>query len=433
MASLWVLTALLLPALLLPTAHAAYGCLDGSEPVVKLSDGTIACVSPDTARVLADRGWGEPPKSTELSGIVRAGQLAPLTGDLAGGGEAMTAATALATKDFNAYLKEMGHDWSLELVTRDTATDPQTALRATMSLQAEGITSILGPLSSASAEAVLGYADPRGMLSISCCSTAPELAVADDGLYRVTPDDSSEGAALASLLDHHGVDLAVLAWRGDAWGDGLEQAWRGAYGANAGEGVRYDPDSVDPAAVAAALASEVDSADGQTAVLVFGFSEMAEIMRESINFPELAEARWYGAGVVNSAPEFSEPDLNSFLTSVQFTTPGAKAVPNELRSDIQETLSDQLGQVAGRTFVHASYDSVWLLGMSMLAAGSYDGIDVREKVLATAEGRQGAIGNMTLNAAGDLLNADYEFWQTAPDGPLLAGSYESGQLVPPPQ
>lgn len=430
---LWLFAALFPAVALLPAAHAAYGCLDGSEPITKLSGGTIACVAPETARVLADRGWGEPPKNTELSGAVRVGQLAPLTGDLAGGGEAMTAATALATKDFNAYLEEMGHDWSLELVTRDTATDPRTALRAAMSLQAEGMTSVLGPLSSASAEAVLGYIDPRGMLSISCCSTAPRLAVAGDGLYRVTPDDSGEGAALAALLDHHGVDLAVPAWRGDAWGDGLEQAWRGAYGANAGEGVRYDPDSVEPAAVAAALASEVGSADGQTAVLVFGFSETAGIMRESMEFPELAGARWYGAGVVNSAPEFSEPDLNSFLESVQFTTPGAKAAPSELRSDIQERLSDQLGQVAGRTFVYASYDSVWLLGMSMLAAGSYDGIDVREQVLATAKGRQGAIGDMTLNAAGDLLSADYEFWQTAPGGPLSAGSYESGRLVPPPE
>lgn len=430
---LWLFAALLPAVALLPAAHAAYGCLDGSEPVTKLSDGTIACVSPGAAETLTDRGWGGPPAGTELSGTVRAGQLAPLTGDLAGGGEAMTAATALAVGDFNAYLADLGHDWSLELVTRDTATDPRTALRAAASLRAEGITTMLGPLSSASAEAVLDYIEPRGMLSISCCSTAPKLAVAGDGLYRVTPDDSGEGAALAALLEHHGADRAVPAWRGDAWGDGLENAWRGAYGANAAEGVRYDPDSVEPAAVAAELASQAGSSGGRTAVLVFGFSETAEIMRESMKFPELEAARWYGAGVVNSAPEFSDPDINAFLESVQFTTPGAKAAPSELRSDVRERLSDQLGAVAGRTFVHASYDSAWLLGLSMLEAGSSDGADAREEVLAAAEGRQGAIGDMTLNPAGDLLNADYEFWQTAPGGPLPAGSYESGMLVPPPE
>ena len=426
---------LALAVLALPAAHAAQdGCAWGTEPVARMLDGASACVTPATAQVLSERGWaGELPDAPGISGVVRIGQLAPLTGDLAGGGEAMTAATALAASDFNGYLADLGAAWSVELVTRDTATDPDTALEAAASLRSDGMTLMLGPLSSASAEAVLGYAGDNGMLAISCCSTAPRLAVAGDGLYRVTPDDTHEGAALAALLDYHGTALAVPAWRGDAWGDGLEKAWREAYGEAAGAGTRYEPDSLDPSAVAAALAAEAREygGEGGIAVVVFGFSETAGIMRESAAYPELAAARWYGAGMVNSAPEFSEPPLGGFLESVKFTTPGAKAVPNPLHADVQERLSDQLGQTAGRTFVHASYDSVWLLGMSMLEAGSADAADIRGAIGGVADVRRGAIGDMTLNGAGDLLYADYEFWQTAPGGPVPAGTYESGSLVPP--
>lgn len=423
--------ALLLALALVPAAHAAhYDCGAGLEPVAKASDGSVACVAPGTASVLAERGWGEAPPPSELRGTVRAGQLAPLTGDLAGGGKAMTAATALAVGDFNSYLEDIGQEWSLELVTRDTETDPGAALEAAESLYSEGITAVLGPLSSASAEAVLGYADERGMLAVSCCSTAPKLAVAGDGLYRLTPDDSNEGAALAALLEHHGVELAVPAWRDDAWGNGLERAWREASGPSAGAGIKYDPDHVDPAAVAAALAAEVGSFDRSAAVVVFGFSETADIVRESMARPELAAARWYASGVVNSSPDFMDPEVSSFLESVMFTTPGAKAAHNRAHAGVQERLSGELGETAGRTFVHASYDSAWLLGLSILEAGSSEAADVGGALAGVADGRQGAIGDMTLNAAGDLLRADYEFWQTAADGIKLAATYESGRLVP---
>ena len=407
----------------------------GTVPVAKNLDSSIACVAPDTARVLKERGWGVP-VGAGLSGAVKAGHLVPQTGDLSAGGSAVTASARLAVSDFNEHLAALGEPWRLDLVAADTATDPATALEAAKSFRSAGITAVVGPNASANAKAVKGYADDNGMIVVSCCSTAPELAISGDSLYRMTPDDSNEGVALSALLEHHGVERAVPAWRGDTWGDGLAAAWRGASGGVAAEGVRYEPGSPDPGSVARELASQVGEASGSVgsgnaAVMVFGFSEMADIVRASMEYPELGQVRWYGAGVVNSAPQFSPPEIDEFLVSVKFTTPGAKAVPSEARQSVQERLSGELGQTAGRTFVHASYDAVWLLGLSMLEAGSSEGADLRGVISGVAEGRQGAVGDMTLNAAGDLAQADYEFWQTVEGGQAPAGTYESGAIVPP--
>lgn len=398
--------------------------------VEKAADGSVACVTPGSARALEARGWGAE-LAGALSGDVRVGHLAPLTGDLGHGGSAVTSSAALAAADFNDHLASAGEDWRLELVVADTATDRGTALQAAESLRSAGITAMVGPNASANAKAILGYMEDNGMVTVSCCSTAPELAIAGDGLYRVTPDDSAEGVALSALLEHHGIESAVAAWRGDTWGDGLADAWKRSYGGEAAEGVRYDPGSLDADSVAAELAAQVGAASGATAVLVFGFSEAADIARASLAYPELGQVRWYGAGVVNSAPQFSPPDIDEFLVSVKFTTPGAKAVPSEVRQSVQDRLSEKLGETAGRTFVHASYDSVWLLGLSMLEAGSSDGADLKKVIPGVADGRQGAIGDMTLNEAGDLAQADYEFWQTVEGGQVPAGTYESGSIVPP--
>ena len=407
----------------------------GTVPVVRNSDGSIACVAPDTARTLKERGWGVP-AGAGLSGAVKAGHLVPQTGDLADGGSAVSASAELAVSDFNERLAATGQGWRLELVAADTATDPDAALEAAKSLHSAGITAMVGPIASANAKAIKGYADDNGLIVVSCCSTAPELAISGDSLYRMTPDDSNEGVALAALLEYHGIDRAVPAWRGDTWGDGLAGAWKAASGGTAAEGVRYEPGSLDPGSVARELASQVGEASGSVgsgnaAVMVFGFSETADIVRASTQYPELGQVRWYGAGVVNSAPQFSPPEIDEFLVSVKFTTPGAKAVPSEARQSVQERLSGELGQTAGRTFVHASYDAVWLLGLSMLEAGSSDGADLRKVISGVADGRQGAIGDMTLNAAGDLALADYEFWQTVEGGQAPAGTYESGAIVPP--
>ena len=408
----------------------------GTVPIVSNSDGSVACVSPATAEALQERGWGAAPAGGGLSGSVRAGHLVPQTGDLSSGGSAVAASALLAVSDFNDHLAGLGERWRLVLVAADTATDPETALEAAKSFRSAGITAVAGPIASANAKAIKGYADDSGMIVVSCCSTAPELAISGDSLYRMTPDDSNEGVALAALLEHHGIDRAVAAWRGDTWGDGLAGAWKSASGGTAAEGVRYEPGSPDPGSVAAELASQVSEASaavgsGNTAVLVFGFSETADIVRASMEYAELGQVRWYGAGVVNSAPQFSPPEIDEFLTSVKFTTPGAKAVPSEARQSVQERLSGELGETAGRTFVHASYDSVWLLGLSMLEAGSSEGADLRRVISGVADGRQGAIGDMTLNAAGDLAQADYEFWQTVEGGQEPAGTYEDGAIVPP--
>ncbi len=110
------------------------------------------------------------------------------------------------------------------MVSEDSATNPVIALEKLTSLNAKGIDIIIGPETSSNIRNVKGYADSNDMLMVSCCSSSPALAIPNDSVYRLVPDDSNQGTALAKLLSHQGIDVMVPVWRADTWGDGLRDA-----------------------------------------------------------------------------------------------------------------------------------------------------------------------------------------------------------------
>ncbi len=50
------------------------------------------------------------------------------------------------------------------------------------------------------------------------------MAIPNDSVYRLVPDDSNQGTALSKLIQHEGIEVLVPVWRGDTWGDGLSDA-----------------------------------------------------------------------------------------------------------------------------------------------------------------------------------------------------------------
>ena len=403
-------------------------------PVAKNSDGSVACVLPITANMLGERGWGTPLIEQGLLGRIYVGNLVPLGGE-PGRGAASLEAAEMAVWDFNNYLKTLDDErWILDLFTLDTAGGPDVAMLGAENVRSAGITALADHHGDRGARAVKEYADRNGMMAVSCCSTAPELAVAGDSLYRMMPDDTREPAALLAVLEHHGIESAVVAWRGDEWGDRMAGAWKDAAGQTGYREVRYDPDS--PGSAARELASQVRRASGEagadrTAVVLLGSSEAAGIVEASTAYPDLALVRWYGAGAAGE----SVGDLTSggFLESVRFTVPGAHAPPGRVFYEVLEKLPGNPTGYADRAFVHASYEAVWLLGLSMLEAGSSEGAELRRAISGAADGRQGAVGDATLNAAGDAARSAYDIWETADGGRHLAGTYEGGKFFPAPR
>jgi len=366
-----------------------------------------------------------------LSGVVNIGLILPLTGDLATHGEENWEGSKLGVVDFNKYLEKIGAPWTLKMTSEDSATSPVIALEKLTALNAKGIGIIVGPETSSNIRNIKGYADSNNMLLVSCCSSAPALAIPNDSVYRLVPDDSNQGTAISKLIQHEGIQVIVPVWRADTWGDGLSDATTGSFVERGGiidDGVRYNPESPEFSASTSLLAEKVQGyvdeygAD-KVAVLFLGFAEILQFTQSASEHEVLDDVRWFGPGANTKEHKLIDDPIGlEFSTSVQFTTVQFAVTKNPKYERVQAHLTEQLGR-APNTFVHSSYDAVWIIGQSILQTQSTDVSKIKSVISDVAEHYYGAIGPTIFNEAGDLAEANYEVWGIRGGEWVLLGQY----------
>lgn len=367
-----------------------------------------------------------------LSGTVEIGMLMPLTGGQSTHGEENAAAAVLAVEDLNYYLAGVGAPWRARAVVEDTGTSPALALEKLTTLNARGITAVVGPQTSAEVRAAKGYADSNGMLLFSHASTAPALAIPGDSVYRMLVDDTKQGPAIAALAERAGVSVLVPVWRADTWGEGLSESASASFRARGGtvdEGIPYNPESTEFSATVSVLAERVGdhvaaSGAGSVAVLLVAFNEALPIMQTATGHGILDDVRWFGTdgnALVHKITE--DPIASAFADSVQFTTVQISASRNPVYEDVRERVGEQFGGREPNAYAYTAYDATWVVGLSMLHAGSDDAADVVRAIPTVAAGHYGALGSTRLNEAGDLAGADYDLWATAGGEWVNRGKY----------
>ena len=366
-----------------------------------------------------------------LSGEVKIGLILPLSGDLATHGIENHEGSKFGVVEFNKHLEEIGAPWNLKMVSEDSATSPVIALEKLTSLNAKGIGIVVGPETSSNIRNVKGYSDSNNMLLISCCSSAPALAIPNDSVFRLVPDDTNQGTALAKLMQHEGIEVIVPVWRGDTWGDGLSDATIGSFverGGTTDEGVRYNPESPEFSASTSLLAERVrgyveEYGADKVAVLFLGFAEILLFTQSASEHDVLDDVRWFGPGANTKEHRLIDDPIGlEFSTNVKFTTVQFAASKNPIYDRVQAFLTETLG-TDPNTFVHSSYDAVWIIGLAMLETQSTDVSIIKAKIPEIAENYSGAIGSTKLNEAGDLAQADYEVWGIRGGEWVLLGKY----------
>jgi len=370
-------------------------------------------------------------ETSGLSGEVTIGLILPLTGDLATHGIENHEGSKYGVVEFNKHLEEIGAPWHLKMVSEDSATSPVIALEKLSALNAKGIGIVVGPETSSNIRNIKGYSDSNNMLLVSCCSSAPALAIPNDSVFRLVPDDSNQGTALGKLIQHEGIEVLVPVWRGDTWGDGLSAAATGSFverGGQTDEGIRYNPESPEFSASTSLLAEKVQEyvdeygAD-KVAVLFLGFAEILQFTQSAAEHDILDDVRWFGPGANTKEHKLIEDPIGlEFSTNVQFTTVQFAASKNPTYDRVQAHLTETLG-TEPNTFVHSSYDAVWVIGLTMLETQSTDVSIIKAKLPEIAENYSGSIGPTILNEAGDLAQADYEIWGIRGAEWVLLGKY----------
>ncbi|GBC70467.1 Leu/Ile/Val-binding protein [Candidatus Calditenuaceae archaeon HR02] len=376
------------------------------QSVVKLGDGL-----PYIPASLAD-------KAVTLSGEIRIGALLSLSGDLRTFGENHRTALELARDDINAWLSKRGINLRVVLEIEDTATQPEQALAKLQALAARGVKMVAGPLSSREVRNLKTYADENNILVVSQSSTAVDLAVPGDNIFRFIPDDRKQGPALARLMWNAGIKFYVPIWRGDTYGDGLKTATENAFkrlGGAVDSGIRYNPDAKEFATEIATLESKVRDAiskygQGAVAVHLISFEEAVLILQEAAKRDVLRSVRWFGSdGTAGSG------DIQKDATSAQFNvdTKFLHTIYAATTSDIFERVRERVKQVYGRepdTYTYTIYDILWVLALSILAVDKYDTTAVKGVLPLISSQYFGASGWTILNESGDRVGGDYDVW-----------------------
>jgi branched-chain amino acid transport system substrate-binding protein len=347
------------------------------------------------------------------TGNLTIGALLPLSGALSLSGQADLAALNLALEDINKSLSRGGKELRMNLVVKDTGTDPNTTLSDLKDLQALGINIVIGPETSASLSQIRAYADRNGIILISHASIASSLAIANDTTFRLISDDKQLGIAIADLMHSDGIRVMVPIDRNDVWAKGLLNATATAFSAGGGtvmNSIPYNPDSRNFSAEIDTLRKELrDALRGQdnksVAVYLLSFEEGARIMSkaEAMKDPVLNSVRWYGGD--GSAVTFSQnATAAKFAKTTRFVFP---RYGNE-SAEIFQRLKDRLGRELDTVNVNA-YDALCLVVQTYAAAGSDKTEIFKSKLPQVADSLMGTYGSLALNNAGDREVTNYEF------------------------
>ena len=352
------------------------------------------------------------------------------------------AAMRLAVDDYNRAAEDGGPLY-LNLVPVQTSLSPNaatatspTALDAVTRASGDGIRYYVGPSTSGNSQRVLEYANSNDLTLVSPSSTAPSLATPNDALFRLVPNDSQQGvviadiihnqqgAILARLINEGGTEHVIIVVRDDVWGQGL----------NASTAQRLDVHDIDITTIvheeedadwsdvassinATISALNASAPDDPVAVLHIGFpGDFVDLANQSAAYPLIRTVPWYGTdGVAGASHVVSSAQAAGFADAVNLTATKFDVVSNAKYDAVRDALAAQGVQVR-TTYEYSAYDSVFVLGRAIEAAlannASYAPADVRAAVRAAASEYSGALGDIELNAAGDLRTPNsYAAWE----------------------
>jgi len=358
------------------------------------------------------------PSGTKSNDIV-IGVLVPLTGDWSSKGQNFNAAIALAAEDTNANLASTGSVKKIRLLVEDTGTDPAVAAEKIKKLQQEGVRIVVGPATSAEIASVKDWADQHGVIIIGYGSTSPALSVAGDNVFRLVPDDTRQGEAMAGYLNRSGIRVIIPVARNDSWGKGLLNATKTRFEQNGGivtNGYLFEPGTRDFSPVLANLSPLVTEAQqmyGNKSVGVYaiGFDEVVPLLSGAANYPTLATVPWFGSdGAAKTDAITKNTSAARFAEITGFYSPvyGEEEESGGF-SDVKQRIRAMTGAEPD-PYSLAAYDATAIAARSLLNSedSSYD--QLKKAVELTAGYYYGVTGWTKFVGSGDRAYAIYGFW-----------------------
>lgn len=345
----------------------------------------------------------------------------PLTGELSDVANQWKTVAQMAVNDLNSELANENVKVQFNLVVVDDKTTPQDALTTVQSLAQQGIKVIIGPAASSQVKAVKAYADDNKILIVSPSSTAPTLAIPNDFVIRTVGSDAVQAEALAKLAFEQGARNVVVFYRDDEYGQAFAQFFGNVFTGLGGKATftKYATGLADYASEVAQLSSQVKTIHADAVVMISFDTDGANILSHAKDDATLSSVMWFSSEGVHGTTQLLSPEIATFIKKVNLL--GTRPVFKE--NPVYKDFAARYKKLTGRdppVFAANVYDSIILVGRSILLAGKYDGEAIRTAMFKVARTYYGASGWCILNDAGDRMYQDYAIWTVS----SVNGTYE---------
>lgn len=161
--------------------------------------------------------------AAEGGDVYKIGGMGPLTGDAASYGTSVKQGCQVAIDEINAAGGVNGHN--LELVFEDDECDAEKSISAYNKIMDEGVTAIVGAVTSDCSIAVSGESVGDGILQITPSGSAKECT-ANDNSFRICFTDPLQGETMAKYIAEQGYkNVAIIYNAGDAYSSGITEAF----------------------------------------------------------------------------------------------------------------------------------------------------------------------------------------------------------------
>ncbi len=344
--------------------------------------------------------------------IVKAGALIPGSGIWSEKGKEQAAVIKLAVEQINFYLAKS--DIKLELVIKDSESNPDTIASKMQDLKREDVDVVIGPFTSAEAEEAVKFANENDMLLISPSSTAPTLAL-DDNLIRLAPNDNHQSRAMAMLLERDGIEVVIPVYMDDVYGKGLFNALSDNFTGReqtVSNGIAFDPSAPDYDIILQTMETEIRNSGTETAAvyLVSTAFQAVSLFNKIPEHSDLLQVNWYASDSYTG----SEVLLNDKIAAKAATLTNLTGLTFSVHDIyfyiyswlIMQMVEDEIGAKPLPT-VLATWDALWLTAETFRNVTTNDFAEFKEKLISMSTDYFGAYGFGGLDKNGDKVEARY--------------------------
>ena len=314
----------------------------------------------------------------------------------------------LAKQDIHGYCRENDLPYRFEFVVSNNQGLESMAFSNTVTYDTLGINLIVGHWYDDSVSNSLQYITDNDMLMISPSSSSVQLAIEEDNLFRLTPDDSRQLEITVKCMKEMGKEKVIILAENVDWAKTLVYDYRpkiNMAGLEIENTIWYPSNPDQRTSALYQFSQKVEDAimtygEEKVCVYIIGW----DVLEQAIEQMSVGEVDWYGTDIFTYIYAYTG-DLAKKLVDVKVLSPR----PAYNKTEFHE-FSTEIQEICGlfpSIYSAAAYDACWLYAYAIFETGTTNITSIKEILPEITNGYIGVSGDCTMNEKGDKADSDY--------------------------